>query len=113
MRRLASALDASASLNMLERLVSLINEYQIKVLEAADLFKKHKGIAPDELMYWRQAGLPREGFVDPEQTIEYFFHGIGCRVSLPSGEVDWDFGHDGRLDGFDAWRLGCFAEDAT
>jgi hypothetical protein len=99
--------------NMLERLVKLIHEYQTKILEAATLFQKYKGIELSSLMYWKQAGLLREGFIDPEHSIEYSFHGIGCRVSLLSGEVDWDFGHDGRLDGFDAWRLWRFAADGT
>jgi hypothetical protein len=98
---------------MLERLVILIHEYQARVLEAAALFQKYKGIDPLSLMYWRQSGLAIEGFIDPERSIEYGFHGIGCWVNLPSGEVDWDFGQEGRLDGFDAWRLWRFAEDGT
>lgn len=89
--------------------LELIEEYQRRVREAASLFQRFKAIDPGELMYWRQTGLPQIGFLDPEFRIKYCFHGIGCRVDLPSGTVDWDFGHDGRLDGFDAWRLWLFA----
>ncbi len=99
--------------NMLEQLLKLIQEYQTRVREAASLFQEYKGMKPSSLRCWRQAGLSKEGFIDPEQRVEYFFHGIGCCVKLPNGKVDWDFGHDGRLDGFDAWRLWCFADDGT
>jgi Domain of unknown function (DUF6896) len=60
-----------------------------------------------------QRNLPREGFLDAGKSIAYSFHGIGCHVALPDGEIDWDFGNEGRLDGFDAWRLWCFAEGGT
>jgi len=99
--------------NMLESLVILIHEYQSKIIEAAALFQKYKGIDPSNLMCWRRTGLPGKGFVDPEHRVAYYYHGIGCCVRLPSGEVDWDFGHEGRLDGFDAWRLWRFAEKGT
>lgn len=45
--------------------------------------------------------------------VPYFFRGIGCAVHLPAGAVDWDFGHEGRSDGFDAWRLARFAENRS
>lgn len=63
------------------------------------------------VMCWRQQGLPQTGHIDPGRGIPYFFHGIGCCVHLRSGRVDWDFGHGGRADGFDAWRLSRFAAD--
>ncbi|AKV02707.1 hypothetical protein AKJ09_09370 [Labilithrix luteola] len=40
----------------------------------------------------------------------YEFHGVGCRYSSSTFVVDFDFGPDGRTDGFDAWRLALFAE---
>ena len=60
-----------------------------------------------------RGGLPQTGFIDDTRTIPYFFHGIGCRVIMPTGSVDWDFGHEGRSDGFDFWRLRQFAEHDT
>ena len=98
---------------MLERWVALIGEYRAKILEAAALFRRYKGVDSGSLMFWRRAGLPIRGFLDSGRTVGYYFHGNGCRVSLPGWEVDWDFGHDGRLDGFDAWRLWQFAKDGT
>lgn len=96
---------------MLERLIAFINEYQLRVREAASLFQTHQNL--ENPIYWRQAGLPQIGFIDPARTTEYAFHGIGCRVGLPSGEVDWDFGHDGRLDGLNPWFLWLFAQNGT
>lgn len=35
----------------------------------------------------------------------FYFHGFGCRVRRDGREVDWDFGPEGEIDQFDAWRL--------
>jgi len=98
---------------MLHRLLELVHEYQGRVIEAVSLFEKHLGLSPNDLMHWRRRNLRREGFLDAAQKIAYSFHGIGCRVDLPVGEIDWDFGNEGRLDGFDAWRLWRFADEGT
>jgi hypothetical protein len=98
---------------MIERFVKLIQEYQAAVLEAASLFEKYKGVTQNNLSRARFEGLPNDGFLDPEQTIEYYFHGVGCCVTYPNKMVDWDFGNNGRLDGFDAWRLWVFAKEGT
>jgi len=41
--------------------------------------------------------------------VNYFKHGYGCAVFLPSGKVDFDFGSEGQINGFDLWRLTNFA----
>lgn len=94
----------------IERLTKFIHEYQARVQEAVSLFVTHQQINP---IYWHQEDLTQIGFIDEEETIEYFFHGIGCLVKLPSGPVDWDFGYGDRHDGFDVWRLRHFAETGT
>lgn len=92
------------------RLRDLIDEYLAAIREALALFRTHRGMDAHSVMNWRsQEGLEQIGHVDPDGTIPYFFHGIGCAVHLPDGAVDWDFGHGGRSDGFDAWRLARFA----
>jgi hypothetical protein len=98
---------------MIERLIEMIKEYQASVLEAAALFEKYKGVAQSELARSRFEGLPIDGFLDPHETIEYYFHGIGLCVTFPDRVIDWDFGYDGRLDGFDLWRLKLFAAEVT
>ena len=64
-------------------------------------------------MHWRQAGLSQTGFVDDARTTPYHFHGVGCRVVTTWGAIDWDFGYEGRIDGFDLWRLRQFAQHDT
>jgi hypothetical protein len=96
---------------MSDRLLEFIHTYQARVKEAVALLQNHKQL--DNPMYWRQAAIDQEGFLDSDHRIAYYFHGSGCRVTWPSGEVDWDFGHDGRLDGLDPWFLWCFAEHGT
>jgi len=29
----------------------------------------------------------------------------------PGLHIDWDFGHGGRMDGFDYWRIQCFLDE--
>lgn len=61
---------------------------------------------------WDLLGAQRRGEIPREGTLgelEYWFHGVGCRAIANGTEVDFDFGPDGRTDGFDAWRLWTFA----
>ena len=79
--------------------------------QVAELFKDYTGL--DNPMHWRQVGLPRSGSFGSNGQYQYLFHGIGCRFQLVDREIDFDFGHDGRVDGFNMWWLRCFAEDST
>ena len=99
---------------MLDRFIQLIHEYQARVVEAVQLFDKYKGLEqPQHPLDWQASGIPQSGYLDPDDKIDYFLHGYGCCVHLPSGRIDWDFGDKGQLDGFDLWRLHEFAEKGT
>jgi hypothetical protein len=93
------------------RFSAFLHEYQAKVREAISLFRLYKGL--ESPAGWRQAGLAREGYLDPEKTIKYCFHGIGCRVKLPAGEIDRDFSYDENKIGLKAWFLLSFARYGT
>jgi hypothetical protein len=58
---------------------------------------------------WIEADIPVRGAL--ENGARYFKHGRGCRVLFDAGEVDFDFGEEGEIDGFDLWRLVQFAGD--
>lgn len=96
---------------MLDRFLDFIREYQMRVREAALLFREYKRL--DEPSLWQQSDIPQHGFLDSERSIPYAFQSVGCRVGLPSGEISWQFGHDDRVDGFNLWFLWCFAKDGT
>jgi hypothetical protein len=99
---------------MIERLIQLIHEYQSRVQEAVALFEHYKGLSqPQHPLEWQSSGIPRSGYLDPGEQISYFFHGYGCCVHLPSGIVDWDFGREGQINGFDVWRLDEFVKRGT
>ncbi|MBD2123618.1 DUF6896 domain-containing protein [Trichocoleus sp. FACHB-262] len=99
---------------MIERFIQLIHEYQSRVREAVELFEGYKGLKqPQHPLEWQLSGIPQRGYLDPSGKISYFFHGYGCCVCLPSGQVDWDFGREGQIDGFDVWRLSNFVEKGT
>ena len=40
----------------------------------------------------------------------YAFHGCGLCAQLANAKIDFDFGDNDRVDGFDAWRLKAFAD---
>lgn len=92
-----------------QAIVTLIREFQAAVARAADLFHQHRGLA--DFRDWRSLGLSQSGTVDDRGSLRYYFHGIGCAFHFDDGSVvDWDWGHDGRNDGFDEWRLRGFWE---
>lgn len=88
----------------MEDLKTVIRAFQADVRRAVALFRQHSGL--DNVVNWRSHGLSRTGYLDSEKRHPYAFHGVGCRLRLGRmSHIDWDFGHNGRLDGFDRWRL--------
>ncbi|MBC3304342.1 hypothetical protein H0Z09_24715 [Pseudomonas sp. SWRI18] len=83
-------------------LESLIHEYLAHVKEATDLLESSFG-TKNILGLWRSKRIPQRGSVTDNVTYE--LHGIGCRVYLPDACIDFDYGPDDRVDGFDLWRL--------
>lgn len=88
----------------------LILEYQSNVARACELLRSRLGLPSLEWFSWKQYRIPLSGWLDDAHTIKYRFHGIGCCVTFGSVVVDFDFGPNGRFDGFDAWRLSLFAK---
>jgi len=81
-------------------LLSLIESFQNKVSLAESLLKEEFKI--EQPMQFRTYNISRTGSFD---TYHYSFHGIGCRFQFKKTVVDYDYGHEGRIDGFDLWRL--------
>jgi len=90
-----------------KQLADLIRDYQAKVYEALSLMHRSGIRMPSSNLQWAENDIPQEGLLDG--GIEYLKHGFGCTVYLPDGDVDFDFGMRGEIDGFDAWRLFIFA----
>lgn len=85
-------------------LKELILEYQSYVEKIVLLMKKTYG-STNLLISWKRGEIPQNGQIG---GLEFEFHGVGCCVSINDIEVDFDFGPDGRYDGFDVWRLSLF-----
>jgi hypothetical protein len=62
----------------------------------------------DLLRAVNSGAVPREGILP--SGARYRFHGVGCSIEDSTLSIDFDFGPDGRSDGFDAWRLQTFGE---
>lgn len=89
-----------------QTLEDLIAEYLAQVKKATDLLECSFG-TKNILRLWRSKKIPQRGLVTDDVTYE--LHGIGCRVYLSEICVDFDYGPDGRVDGFDPWRLYTYA----
>ncbi len=49
------------------------------------------------------------GYLDENHLVSYEFHGYGCSVIFENGLfVDFDFGENGRCDGYKFWNLDTF-----
>jgi len=84
-------------------LKNAIHEYLGVIENSLKLFEQRFG-RRDVLSAWRQGVLSKDGMLTDD--VEYELHGVGCYVSSPSFDIDFDFGPGGRSDGFDLWRLG-------
>ncbi|WP_442963514.1 DUF6896 domain-containing protein [Pseudomonas sp. CCNWLW23] len=45
--------------------------------------------------------------------LEYGLHGVGCAIHFPTELVDFGYGPNNRIDGFDVWRLYMYAADRS
>lgn len=90
-----------------ERLAKLISDYQ-RAVGTAVLLMSESGIEiPSNINDLLNLDIPAQG--ELKGGIRYLKHGYGYWVHLPEGEVDFDFGQHGEIDGFDEWRLWIFS----
>jgi hypothetical protein len=91
-----------------KNLEDLITDFLSKVESGTELLQKKFGTR-NILRLWRSKQIERCGEITDE--IQYELHGVGCAIHFPSESVDFDYGSNSRIDGFDAWRLYIFASD--
>jgi hypothetical protein len=93
-------------MNTTDETLSLVHEYLRLVSRAVDELRGATSFV-DLLAAWKSRKVPQHGTTPSGAA--FHFHGIGCRVEFKDVCVDFDFGPDGRHDGFDTWRLYEFA----
>lgn len=91
-----------------EGLLKLIKDYQLHVLDAVQAMQQQFGV-DDLLAAWHRGDIPQRGSLDDSHEAQFHFHGVGLTFESVHGEADFDFGPNGRCDGFDGWRLWRFA----
>ncbi|WP_415763192.1 DUF6896 domain-containing protein [Pseudomonas sp. CP4] len=89
-------------------LEDLIKGFLSKVEEGTTLLKKKFGTR-NILRLWRSGQIERCGEII--DGVEYELHGVGCAIHFPTELVDFDYGPNNRIDGFDVWRLYMYAAD--
>jgi hypothetical protein len=86
----------------------MISDYISLISERMSRFCVETGfVMPKSPIDWATNG-PKKTVLSDGTT--YSKHGYGCLIALKSGEVDFDFGDKGEIDGFDAYRLSAFTE---
>lgn len=91
-----------------EALEILINDF-ISTVESGTLFFEREFGTRDIRRLWHTKAIKRCGKVTG--GVKYELHGIGCFIHLPKETVDFDYGPNGEINGFDIWRLYNFACD--
>jgi len=89
-------------------LEDLIHDFLSKVDSATSLLEKKFGTR-NILRLWRSNQIPRCG--DITDSTQYELHGVGCIVHFTTESVNFDYGSNSRIDGFDVWRLYIYASD--
>lgn len=89
------------------RLAHLIKDYQSAVAYSIDILEAHGIPRPTSTLDWVASDIPVSAEL-PDGTC-YSKHGFGCAVKTDRFVVDFDFGEQGQIDGFDLWRLNKFA----
>jgi hypothetical protein len=95
---------------MAPELHNLITEYLRHARAVRDCLAQAAGTR-NILRAVHSASFPREGRFTSYGGGEYFVHGSGCRVTSAELEIDLDFGPEGRVPGFDPWKLYNFAKN--
>jgi hypothetical protein len=91
------------------RLPKLIGDFQRRVAEAVTMLEAAGVPRPASNMEWATNGVAGRGAL--ANGFAFHKHGFGCAVRGPGWHVDFDFGAEGQIDGFDAWRLYDFAHE--
>lgn len=92
---------------MNEKLVRLIVDFQESVQDALKLMQRSGIRMPPSSNDWIESDIPKTGELDG--GVKYYKHGAGCLVSFSTGDVDFDFGEEGEIGGFNLWWLIKFA----
>lgn len=92
---------------MLGNFKELVSAYQAAVIEALVLMQRSGIQMPNSAYGWVYAEIPMSGELDCGGY--YYKHGLGCDVRFSGKRVDFDFGKNGEVGGFDAWWLAKFA----
>jgi hypothetical protein len=104
-------MDLIKLMNEDQQILSLIEDFNNEVKLAVQQFY-NKYNRTDLLRAWHDTTIPRSGKLN-NIVIHYAFHGAGLYAQLKNKKIDFDFGKDNRIDGFDAWRLKSFADSQT
>src|SRR5579862_559660 len=90
--------------------IKLAREYLELAAQCASALASQFGV-PSILDAVHSSAMPRKGSFSAFGGGSYFVHGSGCRIEANEVEIDFDFGPNGSVPGFDPWKLYNFAQN--
>lgn len=87
-----------------QQAAELIQDYQTAVYKAVSLLNAKSERAIGFQKHQESPGV-RAGYLDEARQVRYHFHGIGCHITTPAFEVDFDYALEGGCTGIDTWFL--------
>ena len=91
-------------------LLQIIRQYQADVLELVPKLAQHLEVdLPVTNIEWSISGIENRGTT--ADGMKYFKHGYGVALQTNQISVDVDFGDEGQINGFDAWRIWTYIEE--
>lgn len=88
-----------------QEVIEAIKEYQGYVAKGNSLLVDKYDLEVSPFKAFKRKLISKSGILDLEKNISYSFHGVGCSVIFGETKVDFDYGPNQRIDGFDFWRL--------
>lgn len=94
---------------MTKNLAKLISEYQWYIASIVNLLKVSQIPTPRTASEWAEKSINPIFYIDV--GVKFIKHGYGCTVHSPNKTINFDFGKNGELDGFDLYRLMEFSKN--
>ena len=92
-----------------DRLKSIIYDYQNAVSKSIGILESNNIKRPASPIDW-VSDRTFSGMGEFKDGTKYFKHGFGCSIKTPDFSVDFDFGDNGEINGFDLSRLENFTK---
>lgn len=94
----------------IDEFMDTVRRFEHATSAALEEFKRRSGMQ-DPFGAWMLRRVPQLGELPGHPPLKYAFHGIGLRLDGLGAVIDFDFGPNGIVGGFNRWWLHVFARN--